>query len=264
MANLRVGIVGATGRMGTEIAAGLNSDPEFTVAFGISRQSGRVHPTVHELPMFTDLGEAIQAHPIDVLLDLSHRQVAVQNTHVAAEQNVPSVIGATGLAQADLEHLSDIAVSKELAVLYIPNFAIGAVLMMKFSELSAQWLPDAEIIEMHHERKEDAPSGTAMLTAELIQRGRSRPPMPLPTPFLKAEGARGATVADVPVHSVRLPGMLAHQQVMFGGLGETLTLRHDSLSRSSFLAGVKLSCQAARTSKGLTVGLDQILFPSSR
>ena len=263
MSKLRVGIVGATGRMGTEIAAGLDVDSGYELAFGISRTTGPAHPTVPLLPMFTDLSDALAAHPIDVLLDLSHREVAVQNALTAAKQKVPAVIGATGLAQADVDRLAEIATENQVAVLYIPNFAIGAVLMMKFSELAAQWLPDAEIIEMHHERKEDAPSGTAMLTAELIQRGRTQAPMPLPKPFLKAEGARGATVAEVPVHSVRLPGMLAHQQVIFGGLGETLTLRHDSLSRSSFLAGVKLCCQAAQTRTGLTVGLDQILFPSA-
>ena len=166
----------------------------------------------------------------------------------------------TGISEANLEAIRELCEKHNTPGMYVPNFAIGAVLMMHFAEIAAKWLPDAEIIEFHHDRKEDAPSGTAMLTAEKIGNARVSSPTPLPKPLLKAEGARGGLVKEVPVHSVRLPGLLAHQEVIFGGPGETLTIRHDSLDRASFMQGVKLCAKSVRNLKGLTVGLDKILF----
>jgi 4-hydroxy-tetrahydrodipicolinate reductase len=141
----------------------------------------------------------------------------------------------------------------------VPNFSIGAVLMMKFSEMAAQYLPDAEIIELHHEKKVDAPSGTAMRTAEMISAARTKAITPLPEQQLKSEGARGANVHDVVVHSVRLPGLLAHQEVHFGGVGELLTIRHDSMDRSSFEMGIKLCCAKVNQLKGFVVGMEHLL-----
>jgi len=166
----------------------------------------------------------------------------------------------TGISEANLEQMRDLCLKHETPGMYVPNFAIGAVLMTHFSEIAAKWLPDAEVIEFHHDRKEDAPSGTAMLTAQKIGAARAHAPTPLPKQLLKAEGARGGVVREVPVHSVRLPGLLAHQMVIFGGPGETLTIRHDSLDRASFMQGVKLCAKSVRGLNGLVVGLDKILF----
>jgi 4-hydroxy-tetrahydrodipicolinate reductase len=142
----------------------------------------------------------------------------------------------------------------------VPNFAIGAVLMMRFAEIAAAWLPDCEIVEMHHDRKEDAPSGTAQMTAQRIGKARTEEPTRLPRAAIKVEGVRGGSVAAVPIHSVRLPGLVAHQIVMFGGPGETLTLRHDSMDRASFMSGVKLCVRKVRTLEGLAVGMDKLIF----
>ena len=141
----------------------------------------------------------------------------------------------------------------------VPNFAIGAVLMMRFAQEAARWLPDAEVIEMHHDRKIDAPSGTGIRTAELISEARTKQKRPDPTTKLKHEGARGALVADVKVHSVRLPGLVAHQQVLFGGEGELLTIKHDSLSRASFMQGVKLAIRKVRDLDTFAIGLDKLM-----
>ena len=144
--------------------------------------------------------------------------------------------------------------------MYVPNFAVGAVLMMRFAEMAARWMPDAEIIELHHDRKEDAPSGTALLTAEKIAKARVAEPTRLPRAVMKVEGARGGSAFGVPVHSVRLPGFLAHQEVMFGNQGEVLTIRHDSLDRVGFMHGVRLCATHVRSLPGFSVGLDTILF----
>jgi 4-hydroxy-tetrahydrodipicolinate reductase len=168
------------------------------------------------------------------------------------------VIGATGLSSSELNEIEKASASN--AAFLVPNFAVGAVLMMHFAGLAAAWLPDAEIIELHHEKKVDAPSGTAMRTAQIIQESRTSDAMKLGEPLLKAEGARGALVSEVPVHSVRLRGMLAHQEVLFGGQGEVLTIRHDSLDRSSFEAGICLSCEKVLQMSGLVVGLESVMF----
>jgi 4-hydroxy-tetrahydrodipicolinate reductase len=131
---------------------------------------------------------------------------------------------------------------------------------MRFSQIAAKWLPDAEIIEFHHDRKEDAPSGTAMLTAQLIAEARTSEPTRLPRPAIKAEGARGGRVSEIPVHSIRLPGFMAHQEVVFGSPGEVLQIRHDSTDRAAYMNGVRLAVRHVRSLDGFVVGLDKILF----
>ena len=191
------------------------------------------------------------------MVDFTTPAAVVANILRALAAGVPCVVGTSGWEPAEVEQA---AVAAGLAVFDAPNFALGAVLMMRFAAEASRHFPAAEIIEFHHDRKEDAPSGTAMLTAEKIGNARVSSPTPLPKPLLKAEGARGGLVKEVPVHSVRLPGLLAHQEVIFGGPGETLTIRHDSLDRASFMQGVKLCAKSVRNLKGLTVGLDKILF----
>lgn len=259
---LRVGIAGITGRMGSEISAGLALDPEFTVVFGASRQATSTMLNGIATPIFPSVRDALQSQSVDVLLDLSHRSLAVQNAEEAVAAGVPFVSGVTGLTAADLQALTNACESSQLGGLLVPNFAIGAVLMMHFSELAAKWLPHAEIIELHHDRKEDAPSGTALQTAQHIAIGRQGVTPEKRESFLKIPGARGGESHGVNIHSVRLPGLLAHQEVIFGSTGESLTLRHDSLARTSFLSGVKLACREVRSRSGLTVGLDAIMFGS--
>ena len=205
------------------------------------------------------LQPALDETPFDVLVDLSHHAAAADHAEAALARGASVVIGTTGLTAESLARIETAADRAGKGVLIVPNFSVGAVLMMRFAQIAAAWMPDVEILELHHERKEDAPSGTAMLTARMIAEARGEP-MTLPTPLLKADGARGAQVEGVPVHSVRLPGYLAHQQVLFGAPGESLTIRHDSMDRASFMPGVRLAAKRVLEMTGVTTGLDKILF----
>ncbi len=264
---IRVAVVGAAGRMGKEALRALTPSYGFQVVIASDRSE--VGKSVYDLiggdapqnVVVTDkLGQALDNAPTDVVLDFSHHSAVVAHTESAFNRGANIVIGCTGISEANLSEIRSLAKEHERAALYIPNFAIGAVLMMKFSQLAAKWMPDVEIIEMHHDRKEDAPSGTAMLTAELISQSRTNPATKLPRQTIKVEGARGGKFCEIPVHSIRLPGFLAHQQVIFGAPGESLTLKHDSTDRASFMNGVRLALSEVGTQKGLTVGLDKLLF----
>ena len=247
---IKVVIVGASGRMGTVASRCLAADPRFEVVGRV----GRIEADGVE----TDLESCLDRTKPDVLLELTTGRTAGGHSLMALQRGVRVVIGATGLLESDLNQIS-LAADGSAAFL-VPNFAVGAVLMMHFAGLAAAWLPDAEIIELHHEKKVDAPSGTAMRTAQIIQDSRLSAPLDLPKPLLKAEGARGASVNEVPVHSVRLRGMLAHQEVLFGGQGEVLTIRHDSLDRSSFESGICLSSEKVMEMSGLVIGLESVMF----
>jgi 4-hydroxy-tetrahydrodipicolinate reductase len=171
----------------------------------------------------------------DVAVDFTEPSAAGPNARAALEQRVPVIVGTSGLPGEELEALEALALERELPLLVVPNFAIGAVLMMRFAEAAAEHLPRAEIVELHGEAKKDAPSGTARATAERLP-------------------------GDVPIHSVRLPGLVAHQEVLLGGEGQLLTIRHDTLSREAFVPGVLLALEKLRTLEpGLTVGLDRLL-----
>ncbi len=263
---IKVAVVGAAGRMGREVLRAVSSDPALELVAAIDRTeigsnirdlAGAFCPS---LVIEESLESALDRTRPDVVIEFSHHSVALDHARAATERKVSFVYGMTGISEASLGEIRKLTEVHATPGMYVPNFAIGAVLMMHFAEIAAKWLPDAEIIEFHHDRKEDAPSGTAMLTAEKIGKARTQEPTPLPKPLFKAEGARGGTVDKVPVHSVRLPGLLAHQEVIFGGPGETLTIRHDSLDRASFMQGVKLCAKTVRNLKGLTIGLDKILF----
>ncbi len=245
---IKVVIVGASGRMGTVASRCLAADSRFEVVGRV----GRVEAPGIE----TDLEACLDRTQPDVMLELTTGRTAGRHALTALRRGIRVVVGSTGLPQADLDAIS----TAGSACFLVPNFAVGAVLMMHFAGLAAAWLPDAEIIELHHETKVDAPSGTAMRTAQIIQESRQSSPLELPEPLLKAAGARGASVHEVPVHSVRLRGMLAHQEVLFGGTGEVLTIRHDSLDRSSFEAGICLACEKVMEMSGLVVGLETVMF----
>jgi 4-hydroxy-tetrahydrodipicolinate reductase len=180
-------------------------------------------------------GEDADVAGLDAAIDFTQPDAAAGNVRTALEQGVPAIVGTSGLGGAELEELDALALERSLQLLVVPNFAIGAVLMMRFADAAAEYLPRAEIVELHHEGKRDAPSGTARATAERLP-------------------------GDVPVHSVRLPGLVAHQEVLLGGEGQLLTIRHDTLSREAFVPGVLLALEKLATlPPGLTVGLDGLL-----
>ena len=251
----RVVVVGAAGRMGATASRCFFNDPAFTLVGMVDRSPS--DSSEFGLPIESDLSACLERTKPDVMLEFTIGKTAGQHALTAVNMSIPVVIGATGVSADDIEALK--TATNKAPCLLVPNFSIGAVLMMQFSAMAAKYLPDAEIIELHHEKKVDAPSGTAMRTAEMISTARTRPTTPLPEQQLKAAGARGANVSDVTIHSVRLPGLLAHQEVHFGGVGELLTIRHDSMDRSSFEMGIKLCCSKVSQLTGFTVGMEHLL-----
>lgn len=237
--SLPVAVIGAHGRMGTATCGALDADPDVDLVARIG--SG-------------DALEGVVDAGAVVAVEFTTPATVRDNARWLLERGVHVVVGASGLSDDDLALLDKAATSAHCMV--IPNFAIGAVLMMRLAEQVAVHLPQAEIIEAHHEGKVDAPSGTAVATAARIAAARTSP---VAVPGPGGHPARGLTAGGVPVHSVRLPGVVASQSVVFGGAGQTLTIRHDSINRSSFMPGVLLAVKAVADHPGLTVGLDALL-----
>lgn len=262
-------MVGAMGRMGREVMRSFMASEGFEIVVAVDHneldKNARevLGPKAPDVVIEAKLGAALDRTPVDVVVDFTHHSAAAQHAISSIKRGAAPIIGTTGMSDADLREI--VLHSKEHNVpgIYAPNFAIGAVLMMRFSQMAARWMRDAEIIEMHHDQKQDAPSGTAMLTADRIAQGREGVPPHKHTLQTKVDGVRGGRWHDVQIHSVRLQGLVAHQEVIFGGPGETLTIRHDSMERSSFMAGVKICVKEVRKLDKFVVGLDQILFNGS-
>jgi 4-hydroxy-tetrahydrodipicolinate reductase len=258
---VRVGVFGAGGRMGTEVCRAVVADPELDLVavvdpFHVGLDLGQVTGVDLHLQMAAG-PEALLEAEVDVAVDFTQVDAARANVEWMAANGVHAVVGTTGFTDADLDGFAR-AFTRSNAVI-APNFAIGAVLMMRFAELAAPYFETAEIIELHHDAKVDAPSGTALATAE-----RMAAASPVwaddPTTTVVVEGARGARgPGGIPVHSVRLRGLVAHQEVLLGTSGQTLSIRHDSLDRSSFMPGVVLAVKRVADRPGLTIGLDPLL-----
>lgn len=261
---IRVLVNGCGGKMGREVVravAGQN-DLELVGAVDLSHE-GEDAGVLAEIgttgvKVETDLKKAIAKTKPQVVVDFTSPAVIFDNAKTVLSAGVSMVIGTTGLTAEQREALS--AISKETGAnaLIAPNFSLGAVLLMKVSEEISRYLPNAEIIELHHNHKYDAPSGTAKLTAEKMARARREEPEEDKTTE-SIPGARGANYEGMHIHSVRLPGYVAHQEVLFGGYGEILTLRHDSLDRKSFMPGVILACKKVLKVPGVTYGLENYL-----
>ena len=214
---------------------------------------------VEGLKVETNLDAALKKFSPDVMVDFTRPNVVFQNVMTALENKVSPVVGTTGLSDEAKEKIRELAEKNSTPAFIAPNFALGAVLMMLIAQKVAKFMPDVEIIELHHDKKLDAPSGTAELTAKMISEVRPPHKQGHPEEVERLPHVRGAEVDGIRIHSVRLPGYVAHQEVIFGGLGQTLTIRHDSTGRDSFMPGVVLACKKIRGLKGLTVGLDKIL-----
>ena len=252
MANIRVAVSGALGRMGSETVLAITGADDLDLVLKADRGD--------------DLSAELARIKPDAIVDFSVPEAAMGNIEAALSNKVVPIVGTTGMSLADLDTVRGWCKQYDTGALIAPNFAIGAVLLMQFCKQAAQYMPDVEVIEMHHERKLDAPSGTATKTAEMIAEGRQlAKPTALPADaFEKIAGSRGGKAADdIPVHSIRLPGFVASQMVIFGGLGQTLTIRHDSIDRKSFMPGVLLAARQARilAANGgeLVYGLENIL-----
>lgn len=258
---IRVLVCGAAGRMGSEVVRAVTSADDLSLVAAVDPGIGAC-ALPPEVVCETDLARAIERATPDVMVDFTRPDTVAANVATALAAGVDCVVGTTGLTDDQLRSLAESA-EPGTCLFYAPNFAIGAVLMMRFAEYAARFMPYVEVIELHHDQKLDAPSGTAVRTARLIAAARSGAPS-VPggeTELAGMEGARGAFVDGVPVHSVRLPGLVAHQEVVFGDLGQTLTIRHDTIDRSSFMPGVLLAIRSVGRLSGLVVGLEQLLEP---
>ena len=245
MKNIRVLVNGAKGRMGQEVVKAVTAAADLEL--------------VDQTDLGDDLIARIKASQAQAVVDFTTAAVAFENTRKILEAGVHPVVGTSGLLAEQVAELQQLAEDKGIGGLIAPNFAIGAVLLMKYAQDAAKYLPNVEVIELHHNRKADAPSGTAVKTAQLIAEARQEIPKALVEEKELFEGARGSEVHGVRVHSLRLPGLVAHQEVIFGGTGETLTIRHDSIHRESFMPGVCLACRKVIGTQQLFYGLEHLL-----
>jgi 4-hydroxy-tetrahydrodipicolinate reductase len=261
---IRVLVNGAAGRMGSEVVRAVTAAEGMEVVACVDPNAGaKVDDGTgrsHECAL--SLAAAIADSRPDVMVDFTHPDAVEGNLCTALAAGVDCVVGTTGVSEEKLAELASADCAHPGTCLFFaPNFAIGAVLMMQFAERAARFMPHAEVIELHHDRKADAPSGTAIRTARMIAGARGQAPAApgRETELDGMEGARGASVEGVTVHSVRLPGLVAHQEVVFGGQGQTLTLRHDSIDRTSFMPGVVLAISKVGEMSGLVVGLEKLM-----
>jgi 4-hydroxy-tetrahydrodipicolinate reductase len=242
----KVGVLGARGRMGREVIRAITETDDLEVTAEVDQDDDR-----------RDLVGC------DAVIDFTHPGAVMENLRWCVEHGLDVVVGTSGFGEDRLDQVQGWLEDHQAArVLVVPNFSVGAILMMRFAEQAARFFPSAEVIELHHAAKADAPSGTALRTASMIGAARAQAGLGPPPDATVSElpGARGATVDEVHVHSVRVTGLVAHQEVLFGGPGETLTIRHDSLDRISFMPGVLLAVRnLASLPAGLTVGLEGLL-----
>lgn len=262
---IKVIVAGAFGKMGMETARAVYNDPELElVGLMDVRAKGELFGDIAgmkdlKIPVNNDLDSLLETVRPDVMVDFTNPQAVYNNSKTALQKNVVCVVGTTGLNDIELRQLESLALEKKVGVAVIPNFALGAVLMMKLAQEAAQYFPDVEIIELHHDQKLDAPSGTAIKTAEMITANRKQVPAHNSRTFEKAPGARGGEVNGIRIHSVRLPGFIAHQEVIFGSIGQSPSIRHDSYDRVGFMPGVVMAIKKMNNTVGLVYGLENLL-----
>ena len=242
--SIRVLVNGANGRMGQATVKAITADPELTLVGTTGRQD--------------NLAEAIKTHAADVVVDFTNAEAVAESTRIIIESGARPVIGTSGLLLEQVKAFQATCKAAKLGGIIAPNFSLGAVLLMKHAQEIAKYFGHVEIIEMHHDGKLDSPSGTALRTAEMLATNFKSASTAKKTKET-IPGARGATYHDIPIHAIRLPGLVAHEQVIFGGIGETLTLRHDSIDRVSFMPGVCLACKKVMTLDELVYGLEHVL-----
>lgn len=241
---IKVAVCGALGRMGSATCGAVQADEALELAVAVDTGFGSGATALLGAGKdFADLETALGEADVDVVVDFTIPASVKANILTCLKHHVAVVVGTTGLTAADLAEIDKVTEREATPVLVAPNFAMGAVLMMEFAKQAARYFKACEIIELHHDKKLDAPSGTSRLTRVRIEESWSE----------------NGVDKEVPIHSVRLPGLVAHQEVLFGGLGETLTIRHDSLSRDSFMPGVVRAVKRVRSLQGLVVGLENIL-----
>lgn len=260
---IKVVVHGAAGKMGSEVLSALCRDAELQAVGAVDLKAERDHLSLPdgsgEIPFSPNLEEFLARVNPDVLVDFTIREATMPAVRLAAKQGVNLVIGTTGLSPEDIGEIEILCREGDVGAVVAPNFSLGAVLMIHLAKLVARYFDYVEVIEKHHEGKADAPSGTALATARAMVEARGKP---FYYPALEKEslaGTRGGQIEGVGMHSVRLPGLLAHQEVILGAPGQTLTIRHDSISRESFMPGVIMAIKRVVRVKGLVYGLETLL-----
>lgn len=260
---IKVVVSGALGRMGKEVVAAVCGDKQLDLAGAVDKKAAEEYLSLPGglglIPISKELEPMLQRVKPNVMVDFTHPEGVMDNIRCALRNRVVPVVGTTGLSDQDIREVEKLCMEYGTGAFIAPNFAIGANLMIHFSRIASRFFSGAEIIELHHDGKADAPSGTALRTAEEMlaaRQGGFDNPVTSKT-FL--EGARGGESNGIHIHSVRLPGLVAHQEVIFGGLGQTLTIRHDSINRESFMPGVIMAIKEAPKIRGLVVGLDKLM-----
>jgi 4-hydroxy-tetrahydrodipicolinate reductase len=261
----RVVITGAYGRMGREVIKGILSADDFTLVGavdvnGVGEDIGPLIGFKEQGILISDnLDTELQNKKPDILIDFTTADVGFLNCFNAILHGVSPVSGTTGMSDSQIEQLRMLCAEKQIGAVLAPNFALGAVIMMRLAGIAAQYFPDVEIIELHHDQKIDAPSGTSLGTADVILAAQSKKSTSQDNSIEKLKCARGANKNGIHIHSVRLPGLIAHQKVIFGGPGQSLTIRHDSYGRESFIPGVLLAARKVRSLKCLVNSLNELI-----
>ena len=262
MESIKVVVRGASGRMGQEVVKAVCQEPGMQLVGAVEVEVTEDYLTPPDgsepVPFSANLDHLLTSCQPDVMVDFTVAPAVMSAVRTAIKQGVNLVIGTTGLSADELTEIDQLAIAHQVGAVVAPNFALGAVLMIHLAKIAARHLDYAEIIEMHHDRKVDAPSGTALSTAREMAAARGKPFLQPPGKGVTLE-SRGQQVDGVAVHSVRLPGLLAHQEVLLGGRGQTLSIRHDTINRECFMPGVILAIREVVNRQGLTYGLDRLL-----
>lgn len=262
---IKVIISGPRGRMGREAIDMIINDKDLELVACIDRMNdGKKLSDVEgmpnvNVPIFVEPNQCFQSVSADIFLELSIPEVGFDHTKLALMSKIKSVVGTSGFTSEQIDLLTNIANENKVGCIIAPNFAIGAVLMMQFAKKAATYFSDVEIIEKHHDQKLDAPSGTAVKTAKMIQESRQAKRQGHPNEKETMDGARGAETEGIRIHSVRLPGLVAHQEVILGGLGQTLTITHDSYNRKSFMTGIKYALGKVMQLEKLVYGMENVM-----
>jgi 4-hydroxy-tetrahydrodipicolinate reductase len=263
MKPITVVVHGAMGKMGKTVINAVCQDPETRLVGAVDiKITGERLPLpdqAGDVPLSTDLDSILTSQKPDVMIDFSVAKASMPAIRLAAKHKVHIVTGTTGFTPADIEEIRQLADANNIGIIQTSNFALGAVVMMHLASVAAKYFDHAEIIELHHDMKIDAPSGTALSTAKLMAKSKgksfNRPPVEKGEPLK----SRGEQVEGISIHSIRLPGLMAHQEVIFGAAGQTLTIRHDTIDRDCYMPGIILAVKAVIKRRGLTIGLAPIL-----
>ena len=262
MKPIRVVVLGALGRMGREVINAVCHEPEMQVVGAVELQVSADYLPLPDgsgtAPFSSNLDHILTSCQPDVLVDFTTAQATMPAVRIATKQGVNLVIGTTGLTTDDISEIDRLSIAHQVGAVVAPNFALGAVLMIHLAKITAKYLDYAEIIELHHHLKADAPSGTALSTAKAMAQARGKP-FSHPPEKGRTSDSRGELVEGITIHSVRLPGLLAHQEVILGAPGQTLSIRHDTISRECYMPGVILAIKEVIKHQGLVYGLDTLL-----